>query len=81
MPLNTNVYHVSYSYPYYGRVETCGGMDSEPTGKVIKRDAQWNCVCEDASVAVAAFNSLHPANYIVNGVTKGIQIQKVISII
>lgn len=54
-----NVYSIQYNTTYAERIDTCGGMDSEPTGKHITTRRTYLCVACDKDFAMVAFRRYH----------------------
>lgn len=54
-----SVYQIKYITSMVERVDTCGGHDSEPTGRRIEVEGCYLCVAPDSNLAMAAFRRYH----------------------
>lgn len=56
---NLSVWKLRYRYSYHERVSTYGGMDSEPTGRILEAENERIIVAPTPEIVSAAFLSQH----------------------
>lgn len=54
-----NIYRIDYNVSSHERVSTCGGMDSEPTGRMITDKRTYFCMALNKEFAMVAFRLYH----------------------
>lgn len=60
-----SVYRIEYQTTYAERIDTCGGMDSELTGRKVTDQRSYLCVAPDETFAVAAFMRYHSKDKVI----------------
>jgi hypothetical protein len=66
-----NRWVIHYHFTQAERVSTCGGMDSEPTGRRLTHNNSWSCIAPSADIARAVFVEKHPKDWVIDACLAG----------
>lgn len=60
-----SVFSIEYKTTYHERVSTCGGMDSELTGRMLTDKRSYLCVAPNEDFAMVAFKRFHSKDEVI----------------